>query len=257
MSEKLTKSGLRLVWSKIVANFVAKESGKGLSANDFSDAFKTKLEGIAENAQVNVVESIKVNGVAQTVTNKAVNISVPTGELASKDNVSVGDLASDVTELINSKVTKEAGMGLSKNNYDDAAVAEVAKVAGKADKATTLAGYGIDNAYTKTEVDDVIKGIRTDIASVYKVKGSIAFAELPSAGMAVGDVYNVTDGFTASDAFVTNDQGKEYPAGTNVVYTEDGWDCMAGTFDFSGFATKAELPIDITEADINEICVLS
>ena len=31
-------------------------------------------------------------------------------------------------------------------------------IAGKADKATTLSGYGITNAYTKTEVDDLISG---------------------------------------------------------------------------------------------------
>lgn len=37
----------------------------------------TKLTGIAEGAQVNVIESVKVNGVAQTVTEKAVDIAVP------------------------------------------------------------------------------------------------------------------------------------------------------------------------------------
>lgn len=40
----------------------------------------TKLEGIAEGAQVNVIESIKVNNVAQTATGKAVNIAVPVAD---------------------------------------------------------------------------------------------------------------------------------------------------------------------------------
>jgi hypothetical protein len=56
---------------------VDKVAGKGLSAEDFTSALKTKLEGIAAGAQVNVIESIKVNGVAQTVTGKAVNITIP------------------------------------------------------------------------------------------------------------------------------------------------------------------------------------
>lgn len=43
----------------------------------------TKLEGIAEGAQVNVIESIKVNDVAQTVTDKVVNIAVPVADDAS------------------------------------------------------------------------------------------------------------------------------------------------------------------------------
>ena len=43
----------------------------------------TKLEGIAEGAQVNVIESIKVNNVAQTIDGKAVNIVVPVADDAS------------------------------------------------------------------------------------------------------------------------------------------------------------------------------
>ena len=72
------------------------------------------------NAQANVIETIKVNGTAQTVTSKSVNITVPT------DNASL---------------TNGAGYLVSSD------------IANKANKATTLSGYGITNAYTKTEVD--------------------------------------------------------------------------------------------------------
>lgn len=40
----------------------------------------TKLAGVAEGAQVNVIESVKVNGVAQTITEKAVDIAVPVAD---------------------------------------------------------------------------------------------------------------------------------------------------------------------------------
>lgn len=53
-------------------------SGKGLSTNDFTNALKTKLDNIEANAQVNKIETIKVNNVTQTITSKSVNISVPT-----------------------------------------------------------------------------------------------------------------------------------------------------------------------------------
>jgi hypothetical protein len=53
-------------------------SGKGLSTNDYTTSEKNKLSGIATSAQVNKIETINVNGTAQTITNKAVNISVPT-----------------------------------------------------------------------------------------------------------------------------------------------------------------------------------
>ena len=52
--------------------------GKGLSTNDFTDALKNKLDGIESGAQVNKIESIKVNNVTQAITDKSVNISVPT-----------------------------------------------------------------------------------------------------------------------------------------------------------------------------------
>lgn len=58
------------------AAYVAKEDGKGLSANDFTNTLKTKLDGVAESAQANVIEEIEVNGVAATVENKKASVSV-------------------------------------------------------------------------------------------------------------------------------------------------------------------------------------
>lgn len=57
---------------------VDKVDGKSLSTNDYTTAEKTKLGGIDTGAEVNVVETIKVNGTALEVTSKAVNITVPT-----------------------------------------------------------------------------------------------------------------------------------------------------------------------------------
>lgn len=57
-------------------SYVQKESGKGLSSNDYTSAEKTKLAGIASSAQVNVIESVKVNGSALAVANKAVDIDL-------------------------------------------------------------------------------------------------------------------------------------------------------------------------------------
>ena len=58
---------------------VKKETGKSLIA----DTKITKLDGIAEGAQVNILESVKVNGVPQTITKKAVDIAVPVADNAS------------------------------------------------------------------------------------------------------------------------------------------------------------------------------
>ena len=46
---------------------------------------------------------------------------------------------------------------------------------------------------------------------------------MPASGNTIGDTYNITDDFTLGN--------KEYTAGTNIVYTESGWDALSGAFD--------------------------
>lgn len=79
--EYLDKSGLTLLISKIKTALNGKVdvvSGKGLSTNDYTNAEKQKLSGIASGAQANVIESVKVNGTKVEPSSKAVDISVPT-----------------------------------------------------------------------------------------------------------------------------------------------------------------------------------
>ena len=71
---------------------VDKEVGKGLSTNDYTTADKTKLGNIAEGAQVNVIETVKVNGTPLTVTGKAVNIDL-SGKADKVANATSGNLA--------------------------------------------------------------------------------------------------------------------------------------------------------------------
>jgi len=81
---------------KLNDNKVDKIEGKGLSANDYTDEEKEKLENIEENAQVNVIEKIRVNGVEVTPVSKEVNISVP-----------------DETEIIDNLTSTDATSALS------------------------------------------------------------------------------------------------------------------------------------------------
>ena len=79
--EYLDKSGLTLLISKIKTALGGKVdvvSGKGLSTNDYTNAEKSKLSGIASGAQVNVIESVKVNGTVLTPSTKSVDVTVPT-----------------------------------------------------------------------------------------------------------------------------------------------------------------------------------
>lgn len=93
---------------------VDKVTGKQLSTNDYTTDEKQKLAGVATGAEVNKIDSVKVNGTALGITNKAVNIDL--------------------------------------SNY--------------ATKSTTLAGYGITNAYTKDEVNTAL-GKKANSSDVY------------------------------------------------------------------------------------------
>lgn len=78
------------------------EIGKGLSTNDYTSAEKQKLSGIASGAQVNVIESVKVNGTALTPSSKAVNVTVPT-KTSQLTNDSGYQSATSVESIITAK----------------------------------------------------------------------------------------------------------------------------------------------------------
>lgn len=72
------------------------------------------------------------------------------------------------------------------------------------------------------------------VSSVYKVKGTCTYVELPASGEAIGDVWNVTD---------THDN---VPAGTNYVWTDKGWDALAGTVDLSPYFKTVDFNTTLT-----------
>ena len=83
LADKADQTALTALETKVNNNTAAintkvdKEEGMGLSSNDYKTAEKNKLKGIAEGAQVNVIETVKVNGTALTPVDKAVDITVP------------------------------------------------------------------------------------------------------------------------------------------------------------------------------------
>lgn len=113
-------------------------------------------------------------------------------------------LGNDIATEKNRAKAKEEELD---NKITDHTAATNAALALKADKSDT---------YTKAQVDAKLSG-------AYKVKGSSTFEALPKDNNVVGDVYNITNAFNLG--------GKHYDAGTNVVWTEDGWDALSGSFD--------------------------
>ena len=93
---------------------------------------------------------------------------------------------------------------------------------------------GITNGTKLDSFKDVEDEINSKISSVYKVRGTKdTYADLPTEGNTIGDVYNVkaANGNT--------------PAGTNSVCTasagtrEEQWDALGGTIDLSGYVSAS------------------
>ena len=199
----------------------------GTKQKEVADALAARVDTLENvGSQANVLEGVKVNGTALAIANKMVDILIATGSKNGSISVNGADVAIKGLAALAFKAK------VSQSDLDDALAAVLE---GKADKATTLDGYGITNAYTKDEIN-------AKISAVYKPAGSVAFAELPSLSESIlGNVYNVTDAFTTTANFV-EDAGNKHPKGTNVVVVKVGdaykYDVLAGFVDLSGYVEK-------------------
>lgn len=328
MAKFLDYNGLLYFWEKIKAKFVEKESGKGLSTNDFTTTLKNKLDAIEVGAQKNVKPDWSASsGSAAEILNKPTIPSktsdlmndsgfittsdIPEGAAASTTVPKMDGTAAVGSELAfargdhvhpsdTKKVNKSGdtmtgnlamgshkvtGLGTPTENTDAATKGYVdTAVQNKADKATTLSGYGITDAYTKSEIDG--KGFLTSssiankadkattlsgygitdaytktqvdskLSSVYKPAGNTLFANLPTPSASnLGNVYNMMDAFTTDDRFVASEP-TEYPIGTNVVVVqvEEAYyfDVLAGFIDLSDYLKDTDM-VAIQNSEIDTI----
>jgi len=208
---------------------VDKVEGKGLSTNDYTTTEKEKLAGIDEGANAytlpDATSSVKGGVIVGTNVNvSGGKISVNNGTTSQKGVVQLSSATDDTS------TTKAATPSAVKAAYDLAA--------GKQSPATSLSGYGITDAYTKEEVDGLV-------SSALHYKGSKdTYADLPTAGNTVGDVWNIT----------TADSANGINAGDNVAWNGTGWDVLAGTVDLSAYMLSADLEA-ITNTELDTICV--
>ena len=123
----------------------------------------------------------------------------------------------NVSETAHSNQFSQYRTSASQDTIDNQIKSDITNLQStKADKATTLAGYGITDAYTKTEVD-------AKVSSVYRFRGSVAtYANLPTTGQVVGDVWNVED------------------TGANYAWSGSEWDKLSETVDLTPYLTKAD-----------------
>lgn len=96
------------------------------------------------------------------------------------------------------KVDKEAGMGLSSNDFTDE------------DKAKLQAFQSAENYMQKSDMG--VYALKSDISNAYIYRGSVANFDALPAGAANGDVYNTED------------------SGMNYAWNGSDWDALGETF---------------------------
>lgn len=197
----LTQAGLEYLVDKIDEQLETKvniESGKGLSTNDYTTAEKEALakviqdvEGlVADGGQPNVIEVVKVNDTALTVTDKAVNIDLSGYALKSDivnamywrgtvetvaalpNDAAVGDIyhvtATGGEHAWDGSAWQELGSILDLSAYSTTEQVNgliSTAIAPKADKTYVDEQLALKavaaNTYTKTEVDGLVSPLAT------------------------------------------------------------------------------------------------
>lgn len=228
--------------------------------NNYTSSEKTKLSGIDTGAQVNKIESVKVNGTALTITSKAVNVVVPTktsditndsGFITISD-VPEGAAASSTTPKMDGTAAAGTETAFARGDHvhpKDTSKANLASPTFTGTPAAPTAAAGTNttqiatcafvttavsskansaDVYTKTEVDNLVTG-----ALHYKgTKATVA--ALPSTGNKTGDMWHVTA------------DGGEY------AWNGTAWEEMGSEIDLSGYVEDSDLGLATTE-DIDDL----
>lgn len=208
----------------------------GIPAQDtMYDLVSTTADGLMSKA-----DKTKLDGLS--------NYTLPTASSTTKGGVKVGSnlkITEDVLSVPAADNTQAGVVTLSDStNSQSSQVAASSKAVkltydlanGKQSPATSLAGYGILDAYTKDEVNGML-------SSAFHYKGTKAkYSELPVTGNVVGDVWNIT----------TADKANNIKAGDNVAWTGTEWDVLSGVTDLTGYTQNSDF-VEYTSEEIENL----
>ena len=225
LSEYSTKSAADTLYAaksveSTVSSLSTKVDGKAdkattLSGYGITDAY-TKDE-INTELDKKLDETVAVETYATIVNLNSHTSNTENPHSVTKAQIGLGnvDNTSDANKPISTAT--QTALNLKANSADVYTKSQVdTELAKKLDSTTASSTYA-----TKTELSQ-------QVASVYKVKGSVATeSALPQEGNTIGDVYNVeTDG-------------------SNYVWDGTQWDKLGGTVDLSNYYTKSQVDTEL------------
>lgn len=172
--------GVPALWSAIKGKFVAKEAGKGLSANDFTNALKDKLNAIEAGAEVNqnAFSTVSV-GTGESAVSVAAGAKTDTVNVVAGDNVTLTADASAKKITIAAKDTTYTDATESTSGLMSAADKKIvdgvtAKIDKKQDNLTAEQLAAVNSGITADKVsklDGIATGAQVNVIETVKVNG--------------------------------------------------------------------------------------
>lgn len=239
----VTDSILKTALGKIKAwgegKFVAQETGKGLSSNDYTSAEKTKLSGIAEGANKYVHPSYTAqkSGLYKVTVDASGHVSATTA-VAKADITGLGIPAQDTTYADATTSTHGLMSAADKTKLDGVATGaqankiESVKVNGTALTPDSSKAVNVDlSAYAKSA--DVTKEIASAVSGVTQIDYSVVEA-LPSTGKK-GVIYLVANSGSGNNIY------DEY------IYINSKFEKLGSReIDLSSYAKKTDIPTKVS-----------
>lgn len=255
----LNQTGLGLVWQKIktlLNGKVDKETGKVLSSNDFTDAYQTKLEGIAAGAEVNVNADWNASSGDAQILNKPTVPTAGTGSsypamdgtrslgsnagYARVDHVHPHDTSKANLASPTFTGTPKAPTAASGTSTTQIATTEFVQ------QAVAAGGVTIDSAMSDSSTNPVqnkiVKGyVDSAIGGITGIDFKIV-TTLPSTGVK-GTIYLKSNSGSTGNIY------------DEFIYVDSAWEKIGTTdVDLSGYVQASEMST-ITSAEIDQICV--
>lgn len=271
----LDENGLLYFWQKIKNKFVAQESGKGLSSNDYTTTEKNKLSGISSGAEVN--QNAFSNVAVGTSTIQA-DSKTDTLTLTAGDNVTL--TPNTTSDTITIAATDTTYSDATTSTHGLMSTADKTKLDGIQAGATAIT---VDSALSNTSTNPLQnKAINTALGNKANL-ASPTFTGTPKAPTPSASTNNTQIATTAyvtsaiataisgisgisfeivTSLPTTGDSGTIYllsnsGTGTNVydeyIYVNNNWEKIGTTdVDLSDYVKTSDL-VAITNAEIDTI----